>query len=36
VVNDSIPAVRLSGVSRHFGEVKALDNIHLDIRLYAK
>ncbi len=31
MTNDSIPAVRLSGVSRHFGEVKALDNIHLDI-----
>src|SRR3972149_48360 len=31
VANDSVPAVRLSGVSRHFGEVKALDNIHLDI-----
>ena len=27
----SIPAVRLSGVSRQFGEYKALDNIHLDI-----
>ncbi len=29
--NTSIPAVRLSTVSRHFGEVKALDNIDLDI-----
>lgn len=29
--NNSIPAVRLSTVSRHFGEVKALDNIDLDI-----
>ena len=27
----SIPAVRLSHISRHFGEVKALDNINLDI-----
>ena len=31
MANDSIPAVRLSGVSRHFGDVKALDNIDLDI-----
>ena len=31
MTHDSIPAVRLSGVSRHFGEVKALDNIDLDI-----
>jgi putative spermidine/putrescine transport system ATP-binding protein len=31
VANDSIPAVRLSGVSRHFSELKALDDIHLDI-----
>jgi putative spermidine/putrescine transport system ATP-binding protein len=27
----SIPAVRLTEVSRHFGDVKALDRIHLDI-----
>ena len=27
----SIPAVRLSGVSRHFGDVKAVDNIDLDV-----
>ncbi len=26
-----VPAVRLSGVSRHFGEVRAVDNINLDI-----
>ena len=29
--NPSIPAVRLSGISRFFGEVKALDNVSLDI-----
>lgn len=28
---DSTPAIRLSGVSRHFGEVKALDRIDLEI-----
>jgi len=30
--NSSIPAVRFAGVSRHFGEVKAVDNVSLDIR----
>ncbi|MGH2520910.1 MAG: ABC transporter ATP-binding protein [Anaerolineales bacterium] len=29
---DSIPAVRFQDVSRHFGEVKAVDQISLDIR----
>ncbi len=29
--NPSPPAVRFSGVSRHFGEVKAVDNVDLDI-----
>jgi putative spermidine/putrescine transport system ATP-binding protein len=28
----SVPAVRFSGVSRHFGEVKAVDDVSLDIR----
>jgi putative spermidine/putrescine transport system ATP-binding protein len=31
VPTNSIPAVRLITVSRHFGEVKALDNVSLDI-----
>lgn len=31
VENTPVPAVRLSQVSRHFGEVRALDNIDLDI-----
>jgi len=31
VNSPSIPAVRLSGVSRHFGDVKAVDNIDLDV-----
>jgi putative spermidine/putrescine transport system ATP-binding protein len=31
VNNQSIPAVQFSGVSRHFGEVKAVDNVSLDI-----
>jgi putative spermidine/putrescine transport system ATP-binding protein len=31
VPTNSIPAVRLSNISRHFGEVRALDNIDLDI-----
>jgi putative spermidine/putrescine transport system ATP-binding protein len=30
-MTDSIPAVRLSHVSRHFGEVKAVDDVSLDI-----
>lgn len=29
--NNPSPAVRFSGVSRHFGEVKAVDNVALDI-----
>ena len=28
---DSTPAIRLAGISRHFGEVKALDQIDLEI-----
>lgn len=31
MTNNSPPAVRFSGVSRHFGEVKAVDNVVLDI-----
>jgi putative spermidine/putrescine transport system ATP-binding protein len=31
VESNPVPAVRLSNISRHFGEVKALDNIDLDI-----
>jgi putative spermidine/putrescine transport system ATP-binding protein len=31
VPQDSTPAIRLSGVSRHFGDVKALDAIDLEI-----
>jgi putative spermidine/putrescine transport system ATP-binding protein len=31
VASSSLPAVRLKNVSRHFGEVKALDDISLDI-----
>ncbi len=31
MTSPSIPAVRLNNVSRHFGEVKALDDISLDI-----
>ena len=31
VTNATIPAVHLAAVSRHFGEVKALDAINLDI-----
>jgi len=31
VPKESVPAIRLSGVSRHFGEVKALDAIDLEI-----
>jgi putative spermidine/putrescine transport system ATP-binding protein len=31
VPDNSIPAVRLAHVSRHFGEVRALDNVDLDI-----
>src|SRR5215475_7914602 len=27
----SVPAVRFAGVSRHFGEVKAVDHVDLDI-----
>jgi putative spermidine/putrescine transport system ATP-binding protein len=30
--DELIPAVRLTHLSRHFGEVKAVDDIHLDIR----
>jgi putative spermidine/putrescine transport system ATP-binding protein len=31
VTNTSTPAVRFSGVSRHFGEVRAVDKVDLDI-----
>ncbi len=31
MVNDSTPAVRLFGISRHFGDVRALDQINLEI-----
>ncbi len=31
MTNDSIPAVRLTGVSRYFGEVRALEQINLEI-----
>jgi putative spermidine/putrescine transport system ATP-binding protein len=31
VADNSTPAVRFSGVSRHFGEVKAVDQVDLDI-----
>lgn len=31
MTNNSPPAVRFFGVSRHFGEVKAVDNVDLDI-----
>jgi putative spermidine/putrescine transport system ATP-binding protein len=31
VPKESVPAIRLFGVSRHFGEVKALDQIDLEI-----
>jgi len=32
MTNDSIPAIRFEQVSRHFGEVKAVDQADLDIR----
>jgi putative spermidine/putrescine transport system ATP-binding protein len=31
VTNDSIPAVRFTHVSRHFGDVRAVDDVSLDI-----
>jgi putative spermidine/putrescine transport system ATP-binding protein len=31
VTNDNIPAVRFTHVSRHFGEVRAVDDVSLDI-----
>ncbi|MFZ1268388.1 MAG: polyamine ABC transporter ATP-binding protein, partial [Anaerolineae bacterium] len=30
-MNDTIPAVRFTDVSRYFGEVKAVDRLNLDI-----